>query len=83
MSSLSIRNMNDTIRQRQQAQDEMLASLKPIELDPMHYWHYERKTKHGWKFVRDFIGSKYQAGEIFSAHFEPGAYRMRRMYSYT
>jgi len=81
MTALSIRNMNRTLDELDRIRDAQVADL-PNTGRPMFYWHFQRKTKRGWKFMRDYYGSAKAAGEFFIRHFVPGQHRMRRMASY-
>jgi len=78
MTALSIRNMNRTLDELERIREAQVATL-PKTGRPMYYWYFERKTKRGWKFMRDYYGSAKAAGELFLRLFVPGKHRMRRM----
>lgn len=88
MTALSIRHMNMTLARREQD-----SSMEPLLADreKSHYWFIERKSKAGrgksdeWVFVRDFMGSKREAAELFVKnyrHSKLGKFRLVHRLTY-
>lgn len=77
MSSLSIRHMNFTLQTmahiQSQKNAEWYANLSAEEkAERSHYWFIERKSRNGrrtWTHVRDYVGTKKEAAELFCKHF--------------
>lgn len=74
MSSLSIRNMNRVIGERE---------LEPINYAAIrrdvHYWIIRRRAKRGrdkWIYVCDFIGTKSEVAEYWKKHFTGKGFRL-------
>jgi hypothetical protein len=83
MAAVSIREMNITLVAREQAVDAVM-KLQPRSKDPVYYWSIYRKVLRGkgkygdgWKFVRDFSGTKAQVAELWNKYFRDGNHRLR------
>jgi hypothetical protein len=76
------------IRARKDA--EWYANLPAEEkAERSHYWFIERKSRNGrgkWTYVRDYMGTKKEAAELFCKHFRNRAdgrkYRLHHLLEY-
>ena len=65
----------------QRYQDEL--SSRPVQAGaPIFYWHIEKRTKTGWKFIRDFSETKEYAKDFFIRLYNDGSHRLRKFGSY-
>lgn len=81
MASMRIISMNQVIGQFELAQTAPLASNR----EQLHYWHIQRKTKKGWRFVCEFTGTKHEAADYFCKWFresERGTFRLKHQVAY-
>lgn len=82
MSSLSIRNMNFVLG----SVELNSATVQPLnKADRSHYWHIERKTKRGnrWVFHSEFFGSKGEAADHWRRFFiGKKTFRLRHLLAY-
>lgn len=83
MTALSIRNMNVTLVAMEQAVDAVM-KLEPRSKDPVYYWSIYRKVLRGkgkygdgWKFVRDYFGTKAQVAGLWNKNYRDGNHRLR------
>lgn len=58
--------------------------VSSINIEETHYWHVERRAKRGkrWIFVRDLIGTKKEAAELWNKFFRGKGFRLRHMMKY-
>jgi len=64
MSALSIRSMHQSQALRERLVEEA-TRVNFIATEELIYWHIERKTQRGWRYVLDFHGTKQEAAEKF------------------
>lgn len=86
MTALSIRNMHYTMAHREQA--GTMADLD-ARRERSRYWFIEKRVKRGgkleWSFVRDYIGTKREAADLFVKfyrHNRTGKFRLVHKLSY-
>jgi hypothetical protein len=83
MSALSIRHMNIAIVAKEQLMEEQMKSLPTIK-DTIHYWHIERKSKRGkkWIYTGQYFCTKEEMARIWVKFFRDGNHRLRHMMKY-